>query len=218
LDKNLTVYRFSLLKTLQLLQNKVARLSTPEFATASRSIGRSLAKDGLGPDEKVSEGVREGLYFSSFESVITHPHTEGRTKLACQLVSQYLPQSISEALLASYRYALCLVLSRRFSNCQPPSFTTLEDHLKSLEPDAFLPTASSTADGKGDTGKKGSAAAGANGNPKKRKAESQASNGVKKLQRTDTTRMNKLTSFFAKGKPNEKAADKGEEPDGKEDR
>ncbi len=77
--------------------------------------------------------------------------------------------------------------------------------------------ASSTANGKGDTGKKGSAAAGPNGNPKKRKAETQASNGVKKLQKTDTTGMNKLTSFFAKGKKNEKPADKGEEADGKED-
>jgi len=77
--------------------------------------------------------------------------------------------------------------------------------------------ASSAANGKGDTGKKGSAAAGPNGNPKKRKAETQASNGVKKLQKTDTTGMNKLTSFFAKGKKNEKPADKGEEADGKED-
>lgn len=99
-----------------------------------------------------------------------------------------------------------------FSNRWPSSFTTLEAHLESLEPDALLP-----ANGKGDTSKKGSAAAGANGNPKKRKAETQASNGVKKLQRTDTTGMNKLTSFFAKGKKNEKAADMEETEEGKED-
>lgn len=66
LDKNLTVYRFSLQKMLQLLQTKVARLSTPEFAKATRSINRSLAKDGLGPDENVSEDLRQGPYFPSF--------------------------------------------------------------------------------------------------------------------------------------------------------
>jgi hypothetical protein len=71
--------------------------------------------------------------------------------------------------------------------------------------------ASSTANGKGETGKKGSAAASANGNHKKRKAETQASNGVKKLQKTDTTGMNKLSSFFGKGKKDAKATDKGEE-------
>jgi len=96
------------------------------------------------------------------------------------------------------------------------SFTNLDAHLESLATDAFLPV-TSTANGKGDTGKKGSTTAGANGNPKKRKAETQGSNGVKKLQRTDTTGMNKLTSFFAKGKKNEEAADKGEEAGGKED-
>jgi len=185
LDDNLTVYRFSIQKTLQLLQTKVARLSTPEFAKTSRSITRSLAKDGLGPDERVPEDLRQ----------------EGRTKFACQLMSQYLPHNLSEALLASY------------------SFASLEAHLKSLETDASLPSTLSTlstANGKGDgTGKKG---AGANGNSKKRKAETQASNGVKKLQKTDTTRMNKLTSFFAKGKKSEKDVDKGdEETDGKED-
>ena len=104
-----------------------------------------------------------------------------------------------------------------FSNNRSSSFTTLEAHLESLEPDAFLPAASSTANGKRDTGKKGPAAAGPNGNPKKRKAETQASNGVKKLQRTDTTGMNKLTSFFAKGMKNEEATTKGEETDGKDD-
>ena len=65
LDKNLTVYRFSLQKMLQLLQTKVARLSTPEFAKATRSINRSLAKDGLGPDETVSEDLRQGPSFLS---------------------------------------------------------------------------------------------------------------------------------------------------------
>ena len=220
MDKNLTVYRFSLQKMLQLLQTKVARLSTPEFAKATRSINRSLAKDGLGPDENVSEDLRQGPYFPSFQSLTpTHSRTEGRTKLACQLVSQYLPENISEALLASYRYARarCPTHVPRFStNCQSSSFTSLDAHLESLETDAYLPAASSTANGKGDTGKKGSVAAGANGNSKKRKAETQASNGVKKLQKTDTAGMNKLSSFFGKGKRNQKAADKdkGEETEG----
>jgi hypothetical protein len=62
LDENTTVYRFSLPKTLQLLRQKALHLSSPEVVSRTRSMARSLSKDGLGPDEPVDEKLREGAY------------------------------------------------------------------------------------------------------------------------------------------------------------
>ncbi|KAG8758210.1 hypothetical protein FRC14_000515 [Serendipita sp. 396] len=66
------------------------------------------------------------------------------------------------------------------------SFKSLDQHLRSIQ---AADVGVSHAEGKG----KSTAAGG-----KKRKADTQTSRGVQKLQKTDTSKMNKLTSFFQK--------------------
>lgn len=148
-----TVYRFSLPQTIQLLRQKVAHLSSPGVVSRTRSMARALARDGLGPDEPVEETLREA----------------GRLKLSCEILSQYLPPSIYEALLKSY------------------DFGSLDAYVRTIRAED-TPTASTTKD-------TNSAAAGAS---KKRKAETQVSRGAQKLMKTDTSKMTKLTSFFGK--------------------
>ncbi|KAG8854032.1 hypothetical protein FRB91_004140 [Serendipita sp. 411] len=92
----------------------------------------------------------------------------GRTKLACDLLSQYLSPWIYQELLKLY------------------DFKSLDQHLRSIQ---AADVGVSHAEGKG----KSTAAGG-----KKRKADTQTSRGVQKLQKTDTSKMNKLTSFFQK--------------------
>jgi hypothetical protein len=71
-----------------------------------RSLSRSLAKDGLGPDEAVDDKLREGeIPISSIEDCPDVP-LAGRLKLACEVLSQYLPPSIKVALLKSYEYVI----------------------------------------------------------------------------------------------------------------
>ncbi|CAK5281794.1 unnamed protein product [Mycena citricolor] len=85
--EDLAVYRFSTEKLVSYLRCKVDRLATAEMTEVSRTIIRSLAKDGL------METGREELL------------RVGRIKAACDLISQYTPPDILELLKASYDFA-----------------------------------------------------------------------------------------------------------------
>jgi hypothetical protein len=67
------------------------------------------------------------------------------------------------------------------------SFTSLDDYVQSIRAED-TPAA--------PTGK--DAETSASGASKKRKAETQVSRGAQKLQKTDTSKMQKLTAFFGK--------------------
>jgi ribonuclease H2 subunit B len=109
-------------------------------------------------------------------------------KLACDVLSQYLPADIYEALLASHECASLLLPLRLLCSF---SFGVLNKYVRSIR-DQDLPSkpitkaSSSMANGKGAEGSK------------KRKAETQSSRGAQKLLKTDTSKMQKLTSFFGK--------------------
>ncbi|KAF9010513.1 ribonuclease H2, subunit B [Cyathus striatus] len=80
----LTVYRFSLTKTLGFLQKKISRLLSSDVLGDSRAITRGFAKDGLMDDGK--------------ERLLNM----ARTRAACDLISQYLSPDVHKTLMASY--------------------------------------------------------------------------------------------------------------------
>ncbi|KAI0775716.1 ribonuclease H2, subunit B [Trametes elegans] len=84
---DITVFRYSAERAQEYLRSKVARLSDQSISELSRTLNRSLAKDGLLDDGK------EALLASA------------RVRAACDLVSQYLPRDIFQDLLASYDFA-----------------------------------------------------------------------------------------------------------------
>ncbi|KIK92834.1 hypothetical protein PAXRUDRAFT_829595 [Paxillus rubicundulus Ve08.2h10] len=154
----ITVFRYSSEKVLQHLRKKVVTLSTPRITEMSRSLIRSLAKDGLMEDK------HEDLL------------DLGRTKLACELLAQYLPQDIQEELLGSY------------------DFTRLDAHLKVLqEEQSILPPDSSSI-----IKKSKATAAGLSADSKKRKKDGKSSQGVEKLKKANVSGMSKLSTFFTK--------------------
>jgi len=80
------VYRYSQPKLIEYIRIKIARLATTEVIENSRTLIRSMAKDGLMEDGK------EDLLES------------GRVKAGCDLISQYIPASVYTVLLASYDF------------------------------------------------------------------------------------------------------------------
>ncbi|KAJ7217837.1 ribonuclease H2, subunit B [Mycena pura] len=84
--EDITVYRFSSEKVVEYLRTKIERLSTPEAADISRTVVRSLAKDGL-----LEDGKEELLQV-------------GRIRAACDLVGQYINPSMRSLLAASYDF------------------------------------------------------------------------------------------------------------------
>ncbi|PVG00345.1 hypothetical protein CPB86DRAFT_729439 [Serendipita vermifera] len=170
LDNEVTVYRFSPPKVTQLLRDKASRLASPEVVSRVRSLSRSLARDGLGPDETVDDKIREA----------------GRLKVACQVLSQYLPPSIKSALLKSY------------------DFTELDKYVGTIQKEELPAVAVSKKGNSQSSTSKASKTETSAAGSKKRKAETQVSRGAQKLQKTDTSKMTKLTSFFTK-----KPADSG---------
>ena len=100
----ITVFRYSQEKVLQYLRTKVARLSDQSIGEVSRTLNRSLAKDGLMEDGKES--------LLACEFVAIHPTLVldvlilpvARVRMACDLVSQYLPRDVFDTLLSSYEY------------------------------------------------------------------------------------------------------------------
>ncbi|KAI5823861.1 hypothetical protein K523DRAFT_376647 [Schizophyllum commune Tattone D] len=148
----ITVYRYSPPILTAYLQRKVVRLSQPSLQEGSKTVTRNLAKDGL-----MDDGKEELLKL-------------GRTRAACDLVSQYLPRDVYNALKATY------------------DFTPLDAHLKTMHEADILIAAESTA-----KGKKGAAAG---KDSKKRKGK--GSQGVEKLKKANTEGMSKLSSYFTK--------------------
>ncbi|KZV69958.1 hypothetical protein PENSPDRAFT_608011 [Peniophora sp. CONT] len=83
----LAVFRYSESKLLEYLRKKTARLAEPRVSEISKTIVRSLAKDGL-----MDDGKEELLQL-------------GRVKAACNIISQYIPPPLYATLLASHNFA-----------------------------------------------------------------------------------------------------------------
>ncbi|TFK54172.1 hypothetical protein OE88DRAFT_1675650 [Heliocybe sulcata] len=156
----IVVYRYSQAQLLEYLRKKVARLSQPQVFESSRTLIRGLAKDGLMEDGK------------------EHLLPSARTRAACDLLSQYLPQDIHFALIASY------------------DLTSLDAHLKQILDELAALSAASLA--ASDT-KANKAKAKEDSGDKKRKNQ-KASHGVEKLKKANTKGMAKLSTFFHKPK------------------
>ncbi|EPQ57284.1 hypothetical protein GLOTRDRAFT_115274 [Gloeophyllum trabeum ATCC 11539] len=154
----IVVYRYSQAHLVEYLRKKVARLSRPEVFESSRTLIRGLAKDGLMDDGK------------------EHLLPSARQRAACDILSQYLPQDVHAALIASY------------------DFAALDSHLKAIQDDIAATAASALAN---------SANAKSSGNgeagDKKRKNQ-KGSHGVEKLKKANTKGMAKISSFFQKPK------------------
>jgi len=84
--QGIVVYRYSPSKVIDYLRQKVIRLETSGVLDVSRTILRTLAKDGL-----LEDGNEELLKL-------------GHTRAACDLLAQYLPAHIRNMLLASYDF------------------------------------------------------------------------------------------------------------------
>ncbi|KAJ2916776.1 hypothetical protein MD484_g3620, partial [Candolleomyces efflorescens] len=84
LTPDMAVYRYSKEKAIQYLRKKVDRLVESKALDQSRTIIRTLARDGLMDDGK--------------EDLLR----EGRIKAACDLVGQYLSSSLKAELLSTY--------------------------------------------------------------------------------------------------------------------
>lgn len=155
LDDSITLYRFSRQKLVQQLREKASRLAASNIQSTVQTIHRALAKDGLGADDEADEKLKEA----------------GRLKMACEILSQYLPPAIYQELLQSY------------------DFTSLDAYTRTIR---ASDTQTTSSDAKQSSNTEGAT------NSKKRKADTQVSKGAQKLQKTDTSKMPKLTSFFTK--------------------
>ncbi|KAI9062893.1 hypothetical protein FKP32DRAFT_1592877 [Trametes sanguinea] len=152
----ITVFRYSSERALEYLRAKVLRLSDRSISELSKTINRNLAKDGLFEDGK------EALLAAA------------RIRAACDLISQYLPRSIYDQLLASYDLA------------------SLDAYTKSLREEAMALAAVNMNSVEAKESKDAKDA----GNDKKRKAK--GSHGVEKLKKANIKGMAKLSSFFQK--------------------
>lgn len=84
--QGIVVYRYSPSRVIDYLRRKVVRLETSGALDVSRTILRTLAKDGL-----LEDGNEELLKL-------------GHTRASCDLLAQYLPAHIRDMLLASYDF------------------------------------------------------------------------------------------------------------------
>ncbi|KAF8558009.1 hypothetical protein OG21DRAFT_1475189 [Imleria badia] len=154
---DITVFRYSSEKLTQELRRKVATLATPRITEMSKCLVRNLAKDALMEDK--NEDLLE----------------LGRTKLACEMLGQYLAPDVQEELLATY------------------DLSKLDAHVKALAKEqSFLAektvvTKKSKADG-----------ATVSEGTKKRKKDGKGSQGVEKLKKANVSGMSKLSTFFTK--------------------
>lgn len=87
LTPELAVYRYDPERVIKVLQKKVEHLAQPAILDRTRTVVRSLAKDGL-----MEDGQEELLEL-------------GRKKAACEILSQYLPSDIYAKLLATYDFS-----------------------------------------------------------------------------------------------------------------
>lgn len=154
---DITVFRYSQERLVEQLTKKVAALATPRITEMSRCLIRGLAKNELMEDK------HEDLL------------ALGRTQLACDLVSQYLPADIRTALIASF------------------DFTPLESHVRALQRHHLNPSPSGGVAGKKDRKRTSTVS---EGTSVKRKKEPKASQGVEKLKKASVDGMAKLSTFF----------------------
>ncbi|KAJ3989880.1 ribonuclease H2, subunit B [Lentinula detonsa] len=87
LPPDIIVYRFSPTKFIEYLKLKVENLLKSDVIEGSKTLMRSLAKDGL-----MEDGNEDLLQ-------------AGRLKIACDLIAQYIPSDLRTLLSASYDFA-----------------------------------------------------------------------------------------------------------------
>ncbi|KAF5322740.1 hypothetical protein D9619_002013 [Psilocybe cf. subviscida] len=151
ISDEIVVYRYSPAKVNEYMRKKVAHLSGSKALEESRTTTRNLAKEGL-----MEDGQEELL-------------TLGKTRACCDLVSQYLPPDLREALINSY------------------DFKRLNKLVDANKEEAVAKAAAAAPT-------KGQPKVAAD---KKRKS-AKPSVGVEKLKKANTTGMAKLSSFFGK--------------------
>jgi ribonuclease H2 subunit B len=98
------VYRFSPSKVMEYLRIKVARLATPKVFEGSRTLVRGLAKVGLMDDgkEELLQGIIHHILSVDRSTLIWRK--AGRIRTACDLIAQYVPNSLWGMLMASYEF------------------------------------------------------------------------------------------------------------------
>lgn len=177
----ITVYRYSHDVVLENLKSKVGRLSDPRVAEISRTLVRSLAKDGL-----MDDGKEELLEL-------------GRIKLACELLSQYLPRDILQELIASYDLSKLDAHVKTVRDEELALLAVAPDTRKRAKPAKSVAAGDKNQKRKKDT----KATASADGNAadegdKKKKKDAKSSHGVEKLKKANVAGMSKLSTFFTK--------------------
>ncbi|KAF8639501.1 hypothetical protein AX17_001406 [Amanita inopinata Kibby_2008] len=150
----LVVYRYSTSKVLEYLRKKVSRLACPHVIDESRTLLRNLAKEGLMDDG--NESLLEA----------------GRTRAACELLSQYLPVQVRGALVASY------------------DFSALSSHISRLQLEIVTVTDTRPM--------KRSLTNGQNKPAEDKKRKGKVSHGVEKLKKANVNGMAKISTFFKK--------------------
>ena len=116
----------------------------------------------------------------------------GRVKLACDLVSQYLPPHLSQEFLSKFEWVQhSLYEGSHAEEYLFHSFNALNAHIQSLQKLSMVTAVPSSSKDKESTNK-------TEGDGKKRKAASQSSRGVEKLKKADVKGMAKLSKFFQK--------------------
>ena len=104
ITSEIVVYRFSVPKLIEYLRTKVARIATPETFECCKTLIRGLAKQGLMEDGKEDLLQCENCYSSLCSETPKDFMPVGRIRASCDLLSQYLPLEIRDALIASYEY------------------------------------------------------------------------------------------------------------------
>ncbi|KAI5121553.1 hypothetical protein M0805_000734, partial [Coniferiporia weirii] len=150
---DLVVYRYSQPRFIDYLVKKVTRLSQNGVVEKSRTLERELTKDGL-----MDDGNEELLQ-------------SGRLKLACDLISQYVPPDIHQELLSKF------------------DFAALAAHVSSLQAVSLHETTTAT----GIAQKAQALSDEKELDAKKRKAAVQSSRGVEKLKKASVKGMAKLS-------------------------
>ncbi|EDR11891.1 uncharacterized protein LACBIDRAFT_313799 [Laccaria bicolor S238N-H82] len=120
--QGIVVYRYSPSRVIDYLRRKVVRLETSGALDVSRTILRTLAKDGLLEDGNEELLKRELSVTSVVKALTKLLSTVGHTRASCDLLAQYLPAHIRDMLLASY------------------DFTKLDIYLKTLGGDIPAPS------------------------------------------------------------------------------
>lgn len=177
----ITVYRYSHDIVLENLKGKVRSLSNPRVAEMSRTLIRSLAKDGL-----MDDGKEELL-------------ESGRIKLACELLSQYLPRDILQDLIASYDLSKLDAHVKTVRDEELALLAVAPDTRKRARVTKSVAAGDKNPKRKKDAKATESADVDAGGDgDKKKKKDAKSSHGVEKLKKASVAGMSKLSTFFTK--------------------